>query len=89
MNVRTSRKYVAEQGMLMPKLSKIISNFSVALLHFSYGRTTKKYKFSQFFLPLKKTLVINFNETCLPTSRKYVPEQGTVMLNLSKTFQNF
>ena len=88
MSVRISRKYVAEQGILMSKLSKIISNFSVALLHFSYRRTTKKYKFS-VFLPLKKTLVINFNETCLPTSRKYVPEQGTVMPNLSKTFQNF
>ena len=34
-------------------------------------------------------MVASFNETRAPTSRKYVAEQGIVMLNWSKTFQFF
>ena len=30
-----------------------------------------------------------FNETCAPTSRKYVAEQGIVMSNWLKTFRTF
>ena len=39
-------------------------------------------------MPLRDTFVATFNETCAPTSRIYVAEQGKAMLNLSKTFQN-
>ena len=34
-------------------------------------------------------MLATFNETGAPTSRKYVSEQGIVMLNWSKTFQTF
>ena len=30
-----------------------------------------------------------FSETCAPTSKKYVAEQGILMSNSSNTFQNF
>ena len=39
------------------------------------------------FLPLRDPLVVTSNETCAPTSRKYVAGQGIVMPQLSKTFE--
>ena len=41
------------------------------------------------FLPLKDTLLGTFIETRASTSRKHASEQGIVMSNWSKTFQNF
>ena len=41
------------------------------------------------FLPPFEPLVPTFNETRVPTSRKYVAEQGIVMPISSKTFQTF
>ena len=41
------------------------------------------------FLPLKDSLVVTFNETCAPTSRKNVAEQGILVPNWSRTFQSF
>ena len=41
----------------------------------------------QSFLPLKHSLVATFNETCAPTSRKHVVEQGIIMSNLSDKFR--
>ena len=87
-----SRKYAAEQGIVMPNLysrtrqehSKLIRetrNFSVAFLRFRFTKTTVKSKFSEFYLPLRDPLVATFIETPAPTSRKYVVEQGIVMPN--------
>ena len=65
------------------KLIKNISDFLVALLRFCLSRQNK------IFLPLIDPLVATFSETCVPTSRKYVAEQGMLMPNWSKIFQNF
>ena len=74
----TSRKYVCEQGIVMPNLSKIIRTFR---LHSSVFATKKLRKFSEFFLPLIDSLVATFNEMSAPTSRKNIAEQGIVMSN--------
>ena len=71
------------------KLIKNISTFLVALLCFSFRRTTQKYKFSEFFLPLIDYLVATFSQTRGSTSRKYVSVQGIVNSNWSKPFQTF
>ena len=78
----TSRKYVAQQDIMMPNRSKIIQNFrshSSILLYIR--KTTKKPKFSEFFLPLIDPLVATFNDMHAPTSKKNVAEQGIVTPN--------
>ena len=40
-------------------------------------------------LPPRERLVASFSEKGAPTSKKYVVEQGIVMLNWCKTFQTF
>ena len=66
------------------------SKFYVTLLHFAiYRKTTKKPKFSEFFLPLIDPLVASFNEMRAPTSKENVAEQGILMPNCSKTSQTF
>ena len=62
------------------KLIKDILNFLVALLRFSFGKAIQKSKFFSF-LPRTDPLVSTFSETCAPTSKKYVSEQGIVMPN--------
>ena len=84
----TSRKYVAEQGILTEKLIKHISNFLDALLRFCFRKITWKSKFSVFFL-LRNPFYATFNETRAPTSRKYLAEQGLVMRTWSRAFQTF
>ena len=64
------------------KLIKNNSKFYVTLLHFAiYRKTTKKPKFSEFFLPLIDPLVASFNEMRAPTSKENVAEQGILMPN--------
>ena len=65
------------------KLIKNISNFLFALLHFCFRKTTWKVTF-RGFLPLRDSLVAIFNDTRVPTSRKYVAEEGIIMLNWSQ-----
>ena len=40
------------------------------------------------FLPPRHPLVATFNQTRAPTSRKYVAEQGVIVLNLLDTLQS-
>ena len=71
------------------KLIKNISIFLVALLRFSFSKTTYKAKFSEVFLPKRDPLVATLCETRACTSRKHVAEPGIVMQNWSKRFQSF
>ena len=69
----TSRKYICEIIN--------VSDFLVALLRFGFRKQPKSLNFNSFFLALIDPLLATFNETRAPTSRKYVSEQGIVMLN--------
>ena len=71
-----------------PKLIKNILNLLVILLRFWFRKQLRTLNF-QSFLPLKDTLLGTFNERRTSTSRKHASEQGIVMSNCSKTFQNF
>ena len=84
----TLRKYVAEQGIVMPTWSKIFQTFWSHYSVFAIENQSEKLNF-QSFLPLKDSLVATFNETRAATSRKDVAEQYIVMPNWSKTFQTF
>ena len=68
----SSRKYVAEQGIVMPSISKTFQ---------ALEEQPKKIKFSEFFLPLRDPFVATFNERRAPTSRKYVAERGILIPN--------
>ena len=84
----TSRKYVTEQGIVIPNWSKIFQTFWSHSSIFALQKQPKTLNF-QSFLPLKDPLVATFNETRALTSRNYVAEQGIVMSNWSKIFQTF
>ena len=45
----TSRKYVAEKGIVVPNSSKKYQSFLLALLRFCLRKTTRKFKFSEAF----------------------------------------
>ena len=71
--------------------TKLIETFQTIWSHssvFAFEEQLKNLNF-QSFLPLRDPLVATFSETCAPTSRKYVAEQGIVMLNWSKHFKTF
>ena len=81
----TSRKYVTEEGRVLPNWSKTVQTFWSHSYVFAFEKQPKNITF-RVFLPLTDTLVTTFNETRAPTSRKYVAEQSMVMPNWSKTF---
>ena len=84
----TSTKYVAKQGIVIPNSSKIMQLFRSHSSIFALEKQPKNPIF-QSFLSLIDCLVVTFNETPAPTSRKYVAEQGIGMPNESKTFPTF
>ena len=84
----TSRKYVAQQDIVMPNWSKIIRTFRLHSSVFAIEKLRKNLNF-QSFLPLIGPLVAPLNKTRAPTSRKYLAKKGIVMPNWSKTFQTF
>ena len=53
-----------------------LQNFKVAVFRFCFRKTTRKAKFSEFFLSLRNPLVVSFNQTHVPTSKKYLFQQG-------------
>ena len=76
----TSRKYVAEQDIVLPNWSKIIQNFrSHSSVFTIYKKTTKTSNFLYLFLHLIDALVATFNERPAQTSIKYLAEQGVVI----------
>ena len=86
--VTTSRKYVAEQGIVMPNWSKIFQAFWLHSSVFALEKQPQNLKLHSVFTS-KRSLVATFNETRAPTFRKYVTEQGIMMPNWWKTFQTF
>ena len=58
----------------------------VALLYFRVLEKQPENLNFESFLSLIDPFVATFNETRTLTSRKFVAEQGIVMLNWSKTF---
>ena len=83
----TSRKYVAEEGIVMPNWLKTFQTFRSHSSLFALESNLKS-KFSEL-LPLIDPLLVTFSETCAPTSRKYVAEKGLMMPNLWQTRQSF
>ena len=84
----TSKKYVAEQGIVIQNWSKILQIF-VALLRFCFRKATQKSNSSESFLSLIDPLVTTFNERRAPTLRKQVAEQGIVMPKWLKIIETF
>ena len=84
----TSRKYVFEQGMSIASLSEKNEVFWSHSSVFALEKQSKKVNFHSF-LPLRDPLVATFNETCAPTSKKYVAKQDILMTNGSKPLQSF
>ena len=76
----TSREYVAEQGIVIPNWSKIIQTFRLHSSVFAKEKLREN---------LIDPLVATFSETCAPTSKKYVSEQGIVMPHWWKLFGTF
>ena len=63
--------------------------FFIALLYFCFRK--KALKMLNFWncLSLKESLLAPFSGTCALSSRKYVSEQATSILHLSKKLQSF
>ena len=80
-------KHVTEQGAIIPNISRIVQSFGRAP-PFPPQKSSLKVSVLIFFIS-KKTLVITFNETRAPTSRKYVAEQGLMMSYLFLAIQSF
>ena len=66
MRAPTSRKYVAEQGIVMPNWSKTLENFCLHSFVFPLEKQPKNLNFQSFFLPLIDSLATTFNERCAP-----------------------
>ena len=81
----TSRKYVAEQVILMPNWLKVFQTFLWQFSVFALEKQPEKLNF-QTFLPLTEPLVATFNETRAPISTEYVSKQVIVLPNWLKTF---
>ena len=79
--VQTSRKYVAEQGIVMPNSSKTFPTFRSHSCVFALEKKPKNLIFDSFFLPLIDPLVATFNEAHGPTSGKYAAKEGIAMSN--------
>ena len=85
----TSRKYVAEQGIVMPNWWKAFQTFWSHSSVFALEKQRQNLNFHRVLLPLGNPLVATLNETGAPTSRKYRVDQSIVMPNWWKTFQTF
>ena len=83
-----SRKYVAEQVIVIQNWSKTFQTFWSHSSVLGLEEKSEKLNF-QSFLHLRNPLVASNNETRAPTSRIYVADKGIVMPNWLKTFQNF
>ena len=77
----TSRKYVTEEGIVMPNWSKAFETFCS---HYSVFALENNLRiiFFRVFLPLIDPLVVTCSGTCAPTSRKYVARKGLMMPDL-------
>ena len=82
----TSRKYVVEQGILVP----ILSVFSVALFRFRFRKIALKLLlFWIFFISKKDSFMATFSKTCALYSRKYGLERDMSIKHLLGKLQFF
>ena len=84
----TSRKYVAEQGIMMPNLLQTLQSFWSHSSVFVLEKYPKNLNF-QSFLPLEEGLMATSIEKHAPASRKCVAEQDVIMPNLLKSLKFF
>ena len=84
----TFRKYVAQESIVRRNWSKTFQSF---WFHSTVFGLKQQHKFPNIrvFLALGDALVVTFNQMRAPTSRKYIAEQGILVLNWSKTFLTF
>ena len=75
----------SEQGIMMLNWSKTFQSFWSHSSVLALEKQPKNLDFQSVFTPL----VATFNETCAPTSWKYVAQQGIGMPTWSKIFQTF
>ena len=88
----TSRKYIAQQDIMIPNWSKIIQNFwSHSSILLCIEKLQKNLNFQSFFTSNRPfgRYFWNANEMRALTSKKNVAEQGIVTPNWSKTSQTF
>ena len=64
----TSRKYVAERGIIMPNLLQTFQFFRSHTFVFALKKYPKNLYFRSIFASLKELLVATFSETCPLTS---------------------
>ena len=84
----SSRKYTAEQVIVMPNWSRTFQTVSSHSSVFVLEKQLINLNFQSSFTSTDP-LVAFFNETRAPTSRKHVTDQGIVRPNWSKIFQRF
>ena len=77
----TPRWYIAEQVAMISNVSETLQSSWSNSYVFALEKWSKNLNFKSFFTP-KKALVTTFNETRVPTSRKYVTQQDIMMPNL-------
>ena len=82
----TSRKFVAEQGIVMPNWSKIFQTFWSHSTIFALEKQPKNLNFHSFFIS-KRIVGGYFQGNMCTHFRKYVSEPGTVIPNLSEKHQ--
>ena len=85
----TSRKYVAEKGLMMPNLWQTRQSFSLHSSFFVLERYLKSLNFKWVFIILKQALMVTFSENSTPTFRKNVAEGDVIMSNFFKSLQFF
>ena len=78
------RKYIVEQGIMMPNLWQTLQSFWSHSSVFTLGKLSENSMLT-VLLHLKKTLAATFNETRAHTSRKDEAEQSIMMANLWQT----
>ena len=80
MRVPTSKKYVAEQVIVMPNWSKTFQAVRSHSPVFVLEKQHLSLNFERFFTS-KDPLVATSDETSAPTSRKYIAEHGILKPN--------
>ena len=77
----TFRKYVAEQGIMMPEFYATLQTFWSYSSVFASEKHPKNLNSRIAFTSERDPLLATFSETRAPTSRKDLAEQGIVMPN--------
>ena len=88
MRAPTSRRYVAEEGIVLSNWLKLFQIFWLHSSVFLWEKQPKNLNFHSFFMS-KKIVGDYFQKTCALTSRKYVSEPGMIIPNVFARLQGF